>query len=50
LPPETLVFLGTDIDGNRVALVQHASQTNVLLRAFRKKAEKAHRIGFEISR
>lgn len=49
LPPETLVFRGFDSCGNRVALIQHATQTNVLLRAIRKQSDSARRIGFEIS-
>jgi len=44
------LFTRKDIDANRGALLQHAAQLNVLVRATKKKAEVAQRIGFEIAK
>lgn len=48
--PDIITFYGTDPDGARTQLVQHASQLNVMLRALPKEAgaSAARRIGFRL--
>jgi hypothetical protein len=49
--PDIITFDGVDQNGNRVKLIQHVSQLNVLLVAVRKMtpaAEPPRRIGFDL--
>ncbi len=50
--PDIVTFYGTDGIGNRVQLVQHVTQLNVVLRALPKpqEAAKPRRIGFELAK
>lgn len=51
--PDIITFDGFDKAGNRIKLIQHVSQLNVLLVAVRKTtppAEPPRRIGFDLSR
>ena len=50
--PDIVTFYGSDGAGNRVQLVQHVTQLNVVLRALPKPKEAAEprRIGFELAR
>lgn len=41
-------FEGTDNEGNRVSVMQHISQLNIMLRAVNVGKEEARRIGFHI--
>lgn len=44
--PDLLCIFGVDGDGNRMQLLQHYTQVNILLVAVRKTQEVARRIGF----
>lgn len=44
--PDLIKFYGTNKDGNKVELMQHTSQVNVLLVAVPVEGEKPNRIGF----
>ncbi len=45
---DRLRFEGTDNEGNRVSVMQHISQLNIMLRAVNVGKEEARRIGFHI--
>ena len=49
--PDLLTFYGSDPTGSKTQLVQHATQTNVMLRALPKAVEAAepNRIGFRLA-
>lgn len=48
--PDFILFFGKNMDGKPVRLVQHYTQTNVLLSANKKPEERpARRIGFQLS-
>lgn len=48
--PDLILFFGKNPDGKRVRLVQHYTQTNVLLDAKKKPEDRAaRRIGFQLS-
>ena len=44
--PDLIIFYGKNADGAKVELLQHVSQTNVLLVALPSENEKPRRIGF----
>jgi hypothetical protein len=44
--PNLITFYGVTEDGERVQLIQHASQLNFLLRAVKRQQNKPRRIGF----
>jgi hypothetical protein len=44
--PDLVTFIGKNLDGNPVELMQHISQVNVLLVALPIEAEQPRRIGF----
>lgn len=44
--PDILIFIGKDVDGNIVQLMQHHSQMSVMVVSLPKLDEKAFRIGF----
>jgi hypothetical protein len=46
MPPNIITFYGVTTEGERVQLIQHVSQLNILLKALPKMKEKATRIGF----
>lgn len=46
--PDIVTFYGVDKNGTKTQLVQHVSQLNVMLKAARKRHEKAERIGFQL--
>jgi len=46
--PDLVTFYGIDEEGQRLQLIQHISQINILLVAVRKTGEKARRIGFKL--
>jgi len=48
--PDFVIFYGRNVDGQPVELIQHVSQTNVLLVAAKKEGEKARRIGFDLAK
>jgi hypothetical protein len=45
--PDLVIFYGVNVDQQSVELIQHVSQTSVLLVAVKKEKEKARRIGFK---
>lgn len=47
--PEVICFYGIDNSGQKVQLIQHYTQLNVLLVALRKLEDKPRRIGFDLS-
>jgi hypothetical protein len=50
--PDMLTFYGKDESGNRMQLIQHVAQLNVMLRAISKESpeeEPARRIGFRLA-
>lgn len=49
--PDIVTFYGTDPTGARMQLIQHVTQTNVMLRALPKSIEQAepNRIGFRLA-
>lgn len=48
--PDFIIFYGRNADDHPVELIQHVSQTNVLLVAAKKQKEKARRIGFQLTK
>lgn len=50
--PDIVTFYGSDPAGEKVQMIQHVTQLNVMLRAMPKteKAAEPRRIGFELSR
>jgi len=44
--PNVITFYGVTEDGEKLQLIQHVSQLNFLLKAVKKREEKATRIGF----
>lgn len=48
--PDILIFVGKDIDGKSVMLMQHHSQMSVFLSTMKKLEEKPYRIGFTAPR
>ncbi len=48
--PDIITFHGVNENDEKVQLIQHVSQLNLLLVGLTKKEEKARRIGFELMR
>ena len=46
--PDLVTFYGLDEEGQRLQLIQHISQINILLVAVKKIGRKARRIGFKL--
>jgi hypothetical protein len=46
--PDLVIFYGVDTNGKKIQLLQHVSQTNILLIAVAKKGDKAKRVGFHL--
>ncbi len=47
--PDIITFYGTDDEGNRMQLVQHVTQLNVMLLAAPKVDDEPNRIGFQLA-
>jgi hypothetical protein len=47
-PPHFIRFIGRTVEGQPVELIQHVSQTSVLLVAMKKQREEPNRIGFAL--
>lgn len=44
--PNVITFYGVTEEGEKIQLIQHVSQLNFLLKAVKKREQKANRIGF----